>query len=121
NDQPHEVVVRVERTAPRDDALTAARASALALFRELFSGEILSAGQLVSVANMTFVVTDLEQAGTLYQELGDAQAFGLIHEHFRLLNERTRREGGALVKTMGEGMLAAFHEPVAAVRAALDF
>ncbi len=120
NDQPHEVVVRVERTAARDDALTAARASALALFRELFPGEILSPGQLVSVANMTFVVTNLEQADALYQQLGDARAFGLIHEQFRLLDDCIRREGGALVKTVGEGVLAAFHEPVAAVRAALD-
>src|SRR5439155_10849665 len=38
NDQPHEVLVRVERMAPRDDALTASRAATLALFRELFPG-----------------------------------------------------------------------------------
>ncbi|MCI0464843.1 MAG: protein kinase [Gemmataceae bacterium] len=120
NDQPHEVVVRVERTAPREDALTAARASALALFRELFPAEILSPGQLVSVTNLTFVVTDLDQAGALYQQLGDARAFGMIHEHFRLLEACIRRAGGALVKTVGEGVLAAFHEPVAAVQAALD-
>ena len=52
NDYPQELVARLERAAPREDALTAARASTLALFRELFPGEILSPGQLVSVANV---------------------------------------------------------------------
>jgi serine/threonine protein kinase/class 3 adenylate cyclase len=121
NDFQQEVVLRVERTAPRDDALTAARATALALFRELFPGEILSPGQLVSVANVTLLVTALAQAGDLYARLGDVRAFALLHEHFRLLEERVRREGGALVKTLGEGIVAAFTDAVAAVRAGLDF
>src|SRR5262249_22969898 len=112
NDCPQELVARIERMAARDDALTAARASALALFRELFPGEVLSPGQLVSVANVALLATDLERAGSLYQELGDARAFALIHEHFRLLDERIRQEGGALVKTVGEGLLASFSDPV---------
>jgi class 3 adenylate cyclase len=120
NEHDRELVVRVERAAPRGDALTAARAASLALFRELFPGEVLSPGQLVSVATVTFVVTDLDQAGGLYTELGDARAFGLVHEHFRLLEGRIRRGGGALVKTVGEGVLAAFSDTAAAVETALD-
>jgi serine/threonine protein kinase/class 3 adenylate cyclase len=120
NDQDHELLVRVERTAPRADALTAARASALALFRELFPGEVLSPGQLISVASTTLLVTDLDQADLLYQQLGDARTVGLLHGYFRLLDECVRREGGALVKTVGEGAMAAFTEPAAAVRAGLD-
>jgi class 3 adenylate cyclase len=119
NDYDREVVVRVERAAARADALTAARASALELFRELFPEETLSPGQLVSVATVTLLVTDLEGAGELYAERGDAGAFGLLHEHFRRLRDRVRGEGGALVKTVGEGAVAAFTDPAAAVRAAL--
>jgi serine/threonine protein kinase/class 3 adenylate cyclase len=120
NDYAQELVVRVERTASRGDALTAARASSLALFRELFPDEILSPGQLVSVANVTLLATRLDEARLLYDELGDVRAFAVIHEHFRLLGECIRREGGAVVKTLGEGALAVFHETAAAVRAALD-
>jgi class 3 adenylate cyclase len=119
NESDRELVVRVERTAPRDDALTAARAPALALFRELFPGEVLSPGQLVSVATVTLLVSALDDAGRLYQELGDARAFGLLHEHFRRVEECLRREGGAVVKTVGEGVVAVFTEPAAAVRAGL--
>jgi eukaryotic-like serine/threonine-protein kinase len=120
NDFAHEVVVRVERTAGRDDALTAARASSLALFRELFPGEVLTPGQLASVANVTLLATDLEGAADLYMELGDARAFAVIHEHLRRLDERIRREGGAVIKTLGEGVLAAFDQSAAAVRVGLD-
>src|SRR5262249_38749646 len=119
NDHRQELVVRVERAVPRDDALTAARASALALFRALFPGELLSPGPLMNVATVTLLITDLDEAVSLYEQWGDARAFTVIHEHFRLLDERIRQEGGALVKTVDERVLAAFSDTVAAVQAAL--
>jgi class 3 adenylate cyclase len=115
-----ELLVRLERTAPRDDALTAARASALALFRELFPGEVLAPGQLVSVANLTFLLADLHGAGELYERLGEARAFALVHDFLRALEGHVRQHGGALVKAVGEGAVAVFPEPAAAVRAALE-
>jgi serine/threonine protein kinase/class 3 adenylate cyclase len=127
NDHTEELLVRIERTASRGDALTAARASALALFRELFPSEVLTAGQLVNVAAVTLLATDLgqagdlEQPGNLYARLGDAGAFTLLHKHFQLLGECVGRAGGALVKTVGEGALAAFSAPAAAVRAGLEW
>jgi class 3 adenylate cyclase len=117
NNSDQELLVRVERMTARQDALTAARASALALFRELFPGEVLSPGQLASISTVTLLVTDL--AGNLYEKLGDAQAFSVLHEHFRFLDEWIRKEGGALVKTLGEGVVAAFSDPLAAVRLGL--
>jgi len=119
NDLDREVVVRVERVAPREDALTAGRASTHALFRELFPGEILGPGQLVNIATATFLVTELVGSARLYDDLGDARAFGLIHEHFRRIDAVVRGEGGALIKTVDERVHAAFTDPVAAVQAAL--
>ncbi len=119
HDYSGEVLVRIERSAPRDDALTAARASALDLFRELFPDEILSPGRLVTVATTTLLVTALDDADALYRRLGDARAFAVVHEQFRLLRERIRAEGGALVKTVGEGIVAAFPDALSAVRVAL--
>jgi len=120
NDRDREFVLRVERIAARDDALTAARASSLALFRELFPAEVLSPGQLIRVTNVTILVTELERARDLYDALGDARAFAAIHDHLRALGDAIRDAGGALVKTVGEGVLAAFVDPVAAARVGLD-
>ena len=122
NGHDRELVIRVERTASRSDALTAARAASLALFRELFPGEVLAPGQLATVSMVTFLVTALDpsQADELYQTLGDARAFGVIHEHFRRLGEAIRHGGGAVVKTQGDGMVASFGDVTAAVRTALE-
>jgi serine/threonine protein kinase/class 3 adenylate cyclase len=120
NDSAEELLVRVERLAGRADALTAARASTLACFRELFPQEVLSGNQLVSIDHVTLLTTDLAGATNLYESLGDARAFGLLHEQFRILEDHIRRESGALVKTLHEGILATFHDPAAAVRVALE-
>jgi eukaryotic-like serine/threonine-protein kinase len=120
NDTPQELIVRVERTAPRADAFTAARAMSLVAFRELFPGETLSHGQLVSVAQVSFLVTELADVASLYRERGDAKAFACLHEHLRLTEQLVRQEGGAVVKALEAGLLAAFHEPGSAVRAALE-
>jgi class 3 adenylate cyclase len=122
NRHDRELVVRVERTASRGDALTAARAASLALFRELFPNEVLGPGQLATVSTVTFLVTGLDpaQADGLYQDLGDARAFGVIHEHFGLLGDAIREGGGAVVKTQGEGLVASFSDVTAAVRTALE-
>ncbi len=120
NPHEREIILRVERTASRDDALTAARASSLAPFRDLFPGEILTPGQLINITNVTILVTELDRSRDLYESLGDARAFGVIHEHLRLLDDAIRREGGALIKTLGDGVLAAFDDPTAAVRVGLE-
>src|SRR5262249_44489452 len=111
-----EGVIRVEPAASRSDALTAARAASPALVREVVPGEILAAGQLAAVSTVSLLVTamDPDQADALYQELGDARAFGVIHEHFQRLGAAIRQGGGAVVKTQGEGLLASFSDVAAA-------
>jgi class 3 adenylate cyclase len=120
NDGAQELLVRVERTASREDAVTAAAAASLALFRELFPAEVLAPGQLARVANVTLLVTDLHPARDLNGVWDDAKAFERIQEHCLLLKKRIAREGGALVKTLGEGVLAVVPDPVTAVQVGLD-
>lgn len=119
NPHKREVLIRLERRAERVEAFTAARAAASATFRSLFPRETLAPGRLVGVATIAFVVTVLVGEAALYAESDDAQAFGVIHAHFRLIEDRVRREGGALVKTVGAGTISVFDDPCAAVRAAL--
>jgi class 3 adenylate cyclase len=120
NPHEQELVVRLERMAVRDDAVTAARAASLALFRELFPGEVLSPGRLVSVATVTLLATEVVDAPALAERASEAEAFALLHEHLRRLEALARSNGGALVKAVGEGALAAFHEPAGALRTALE-
>ncbi len=119
NSHEEELVARIERMVPRDDALTAARASRLPLFRELFPEEVLAPGQLASVRNLTFLVTNLEGAESLYDRWGDARAFAWIHGQLIAQDQQIREFGGVVVKTIGEGILATFDDPAAALEAAI--
>ncbi len=83
---------------------------------------MLAPGQLATVSMVTLMVTalDPEQADALYRDLGDTGAFGVVHEHLQCLAATIRAGGGAVVKTMGEGVMASFGSVTSAVRTALD-
>jgi class 3 adenylate cyclase len=55
----------------------------------------------------------------MYQELGDARAYSLVDDHFERLTQVIEKNDGALVKTIGDAVMAVFQTPPAAVRAAL--
>jgi class 3 adenylate cyclase len=61
--------------------------------------------------------TDLRDSTRLYRRIGDASAFGRVREHFEILEKSIASEGGAIVKTMGDAVMATFRHPVAALRA----
>lgn len=109
----------VERVAWSDQAATAAEVTSLQLFRDLFSREVLRPGEQISVGAMTIVFTDLKNSTQLYKEIGDAPAFGRVLTHFEILKAAVAAEGGAIVKTMGDAIMAVFPRPVSALRAVL--
>jgi class 3 adenylate cyclase len=109
----------LERMAWSDQAATAAEVTALQVFRDLFSNEALRPGEQISVGSLTMLFTDLRGSTQLYREIGDAPAFGCVMSHFDLLREAIKEEDGALVKTIGDAVMAVFRRPAAALRAIL--
>jgi class 3 adenylate cyclase len=109
----------LERTAWSDQAATAAEVTALQVFRDLFSNEALRPGEQISVGTLTVLFTDLRGSTQLYREIGDAPAFGRVMNHFDVLKDAIRSEDGALVKTIGDAVMAVFRRPAGALRAIL--
>lgn len=109
----------LERLAWSDQAATAAEVTALQTFRDLFSSEALRPGEQISVGTLTVLFTDLRNSTQLYREIGDATAFGRVMNHFDVLKRVITDEDGALVKTIGDAVMAIFRRPVAALRAML--
>ncbi len=107
----------IERVAWSDQAVTAAAVTSRQIFRDLFSKEILRQGERISVGVITIVFTDLKDSTRLYTEIGDAPAFGRVLDHFDLVRGEIAAEGGGIVKTMGDAVMAVFTHPVCAVRA----
>ncbi len=120
NTRSHEVVVRIERTAARNDALTAARALSLPAFRELFPGELLSPGQLTPASSITLALIEITGIDPILEKQGDAQAYETVRKGFEQITKAVKKEGGTVVKSVGDGLLVSFTELVAAVRAVLS-
>ncbi|WP_169400836.1 adenylate/guanylate cyclase domain-containing protein [Thalassobaculum salexigens] len=110
----------VESRAWVADALTAHEVTTLQAFRDLFSNAVLHPGDQVSIAQIALMFTDLKGSTALYERIGDASAYHLVREHFAYLGRIVRGHRGAIVKTIGDSVMAAFAEPADAVRAALD-
>ncbi len=102
------------------DALTADRVTTMQAFRDLFSDQVLRPGDEVSVGRVTLMFTDLRGSTALYTDIGDAAAYHLVREHFAFLARIVRSHGGAVVKTIGDAIMAAFSDPADALRAALE-
>ncbi len=107
----------LKRAAWRDDAATAADVTSLQLFRDLFSREALRPGEEIQMNSVTLMFTDLRDSTRLYRQIGDAAAFGRVRQHFDLLEQAIDAESGAIVKTIGDSVMAVFRQPGAAVRA----
>ncbi|HEX7318090.1 MAG TPA: DUF5939 domain-containing protein [Pyrinomonadaceae bacterium] len=117
NDTKDERLFRIEREAWGGQAATAAEVTALQLFRDLFATEALRPGDRINVGQMTILFTDLRNSTRLYREIGDAVAFGAVMSHFDVLREEIAREGGSVVKTIGDAIMAVFPRPAPALRA----
>ncbi|WP_341703020.1 adenylate/guanylate cyclase domain-containing protein [Ferrovibrio sp.] len=103
----------------RRDALTAHEATTLQAFRDLLPEQVLRPGEDASIDNLVLMFTDLEGSTALYERLGDAAAYRLVRRHFGFLASSIREHDGALVKTIGDAVMAVFADPQQAVRAAL--
>ncbi len=117
NDTSDEQLFVVERTAWGDQTASAAEVTALQLFRDLFASEALRPGDRINVGLMAILFTDLRDSTRLYREIGDAVAFGAVMNHFDVLREEISQEGGSIVKTLGDAVMAVFPRPAPALRA----
>ncbi len=117
NTTDEEQLIILERVGWSDQAATAAEVTALQVFRDLFSSEALRPGEQISVGTLTILFTDLRNSTKLYREIGDATAFGRVMNHFDVLKREIAAEDGALVKTIGDAVMAVFRSPAAALRA----
>jgi len=109
----------VEHLVWSDQSVTAADVTTRQVFRDLFASEALRPKEQIEINSLTFVFTDLRSSTQMYRDVGDAPAFGLVMDHFDILRERIKQEDGAIVKTIGDAVMAVFRQPEKAVRAML--
>ncbi|MBV8934564.1 MAG: adenylate/guanylate cyclase domain-containing protein, partial [Alphaproteobacteria bacterium] len=112
-DKLHELLGR------RRPFLTAKRLLTNQVFRDLYGADTIDVEQRLKITSLTFLFTDLKGSTELYERVGDLVAFDLVKAHFQVLNEIVASEAGAVVKTIGDAVMATFPTPDRAVAAAL--
>ncbi len=90
------------------------------LFRELMGDEVLQPDQSLEIMNSTILFTDIKSSTEMYTRLGDAVAFKLVRDHFRILFRIIKEHDGVPVKTIGDAVMGVFINEQKAVSAALE-
>lgn len=119
NDAGFELAAVIEERTWARETLTAPEVISLQAFRDLFAEATLRPGDDAGVNQVALLFTDLRGSTALYERVGDATAYNLVREHFTLLAGIVRDHDGAVVKTIGDAVMASFADPAQAVRAAL--
>jgi class 3 adenylate cyclase len=101
------------------------RVPALALiniptFRELVAHQNLPEGQWLGVKRLAICFSDLRGSTALYHKVGDAQAYRWVCEHFKVLFDAAGRHNGTAVKTIGDGVMGVFADPLDALHSIVD-
>ncbi len=99
--------------------LTAKRLLTNQTFRDIYRTDTLDVDQRLRITSLTFLFTDLKGSTEPYERVGDLVAFDLVQSHFRALHEIVAGEAGAVVKTIGDAVMATFPTPDRAMAAAL--
>jgi adenylate cyclase len=119
NPNPFPVQLVLEAGAWTDDILTASLVTNWQEFRDLFAAEVISPTEQIVVGSQVVLFTDLRGSTAMYSRIGDAPAYALVRDHFKILHDIVSAQHGTVVKTIGDAIMATFSnlaEALAAVR-----
>ncbi|ADV61622.1 serine/threonine protein kinase [Isosphaera pallida ATCC 43644] len=119
HDSPHEALIRVERVARREDALTAARLASHPVFRRLFPTEALEPGRLIPVESICLLAARFHESTADGDREREQEKYHEFQQFLEWLQAQVEEEQGVLLKTFNDGALAVFDSAASAVRTAL--
>jgi class 3 adenylate cyclase len=119
NSSKRRQVFVIDRVDERDDILRPAALFRYQDFRDLFSEEALKPGLQLDIGTQYLLMTDLVGSTRLYDTQGDAAAFRSVKQHFEVGFAEVKKNGGAVVKTIGDALFAVLPSATALVTTAL--
>ncbi len=117
NDTDRPAQFQIETATWSDHALRAGKLLSFQDFRDLFSADYIGADVRLGVGEQTLLFTDVVGSTAFYASRGDPGAFIEIKKHFDEVFAIVAECRGAVVKTIGDAVMATFCSPVDAVRA----
>jgi class 3 adenylate cyclase len=120
NETAEPMVVLLERSGWHAEIVLGSVIASLPDFLDLFATEAPAAGVELRVSSLTLLFSDLTGSTALYERVGDARAFAIVGEHFADMTRAVTEHDGAIVKTMGDAVMANFASPADALQAAVQ-
>jgi len=117
NKADHPLLISIEDRRWTNYGVSAGEVTSQQLFRECFPKEYLRQSEKMKCEDLTVLFTDLIDSSSIYSDSGDEEAINTVMDHFEVLRKIIREERGAIVKTIGDAIMAVFREPASAVRA----
>ena len=114
------ILAAIDDLAWTAEATSAAQVTTMQEFRDLFSSEMLAPRQQLAVSHIAFLFSDLKGSTQLYEGIGDAAAYSRVSRHFDFIRQAVGRGGGAVIKTMGDGVMCAFYRLDDALSTAIE-
>ena len=112
--------VRVVRTVSKIRRLTAFAMLTRPRFQRRLGGQAPAPDVVLEVADATVLFTDFTDSAAYFDRIGDREAVGRMRSRLAIVLACLHEHGGTRVKTLGDGLMALFADPAAAVRAALE-
>lgn len=120
NQGEEEALFIVEQNAWDQDGVSAALVTSLQDFRDLFGSELLAPGMGIEIRTLTFLFSDLKNSTIMYEEAGDSLAYTQVRDHFVAMTAAIGSHQGAIVKTIGDAVMAVFSRAADALQAAIE-
>ena len=89
-------------------------------FRETFALHELAPDLKLKLRSITLLFTDLKGSTALYDREGDLAAYRMVQDHFVAMKGIVRTHSGAMIKTMGDAVMAAFSDASDGTAAAIS-
>src|SRR5262249_452153 len=99
--------------------LSGARLLTSQTFRDRFPAESVASPPVLHIRNVSLLCSALQASTAPYGRVGDLRALELVRQHFDVLGGIIRDERGAVVKTIGDAVMAVFGHPHNAMAAAV--
>src|SRR5207244_7828822 len=112
NDTEEPLAFRIAEARWSDHALRAGQLLSFHDFRDLFSEEYIGADVRLGVGEQTLLFTDVVGSTAFYAMRGDPAAFIEIKKHFDEVFAIVTTNKGAVVKTIGDAVMATSGNPV---------
>ncbi|GAB4295194.1 MAG: hypothetical protein Fur0025_32210 [Oscillatoriaceae cyanobacterium] len=92
----------------------------LPVYKRLFGDQVLSQRERIKISSVTVMFTDITGSTSMYEKLGDAKAYNIVRDHFEILFWAIEQQGGTVLKTIGDAVMASFITSEAAIKAAVN-